>query len=620
MNIIRCVLNKKYLLSALCIVLGASTLLPMDPPQQEREYVFVRTKDGAIIPVERWQISQMKTLLVLLEHQKGENDRQNPLNASMITSDELDMLKFALRASAEQVFEQYFMDLAKTDGLLEEIEDKGQKIKYTLGEGRVRALVNAAEKVEAQGIVALCGSYYLPLDMQKLLASHMIGPVIEYLKDRTTRSANENAFNIGSDMRGNKARCCAFSHDSKKIYVGFDTGKIEVWEISSKRLLNTFGMEGLRVVKRIALTSDDTMCAAELGIMNNTSGEIAIWDTSSGELLHKYPNNRGGRLIESMTFNPLNKNEIIFGYTNLHQAHLPPDAFCLNITNGSITPLRGYNEDVDTLRFSPDGTKVMVKPYMFLGNIAIWDAVGKNLIMNIRPRSATHCSSATFYGNEKIMVAGSSDFAGGQLIVEIGSINNNNYKVEKVFKCDRFFSPKKHEFGRYGFLAEPSFDGSRVALCCSYYMNAPEYDRFGNATPPGSLIHICKNDFSSTLFSTYLPDAGVPAVRWSPNDRWVAVTTTIADGKILLLQILSEKNEEILNRLSELSTAQARLLYQLYCRRLSGLRVGIKEADKDNAVFMEIPFEIRELLLKYLFYDRPSKKDEECIGNECVIL
>ncbi len=123
----------------------------MDTPSVETEDIFVKTSDGAIVRVERWQISQMKTLLVLLEHQQGENSYDNPLNAPMIHSGALEMLKFALRASAEQVFEQYFMDLARSDGLLEDIKDKGPKIKYTLGEGRTRMLVNAAEKVLATG-------------------------------------------------------------------------------------------------------------------------------------------------------------------------------------------------------------------------------------------------------------------------------------------------------------------------------------------------------------------------------------------------------------------------------------------------------------------------------------
>lgn len=620
MNILKSFLIKSYLLSALCVVLGVSTVLPMDPPREETEDIFVKTSDGAIVRVERWQISQMKTLLVLLEHQQGENSYDNPINASMIHSDELAMLKFALRASAEQVFEQYFLDLAKNDGLLDQIEDKGPKFTYTLGEGRLRALVNAAERVEAQGIVGLCGSYYLPKEMQNILVSYIINPVMVFLKDRVIKSAEENALNIGSDASGNKAQCCAFSHDSKNIYVGFDAGKIEVWELASGKLLKSFGTNELRDVKQIALSSDDTICAAELAI-NDVSGEIAIWDTFSGELLHKYPNNRGGHLIKSMVFNPLDKNQIIFGYSNEFQVHLPPYAFYLNIANGVTTPLRGYDKGINTLCFSPDGTKILGKSWRFLDNIAIWDATNGNLLHSIRPRWAQYCTAATFYGSsDKIMMAGSSHGHGeqGQLIIEIGSIKNNNYVMEKSFTCDRFFSSKKHDFSYWGFLAEPSFDTTKVALCTSYDLNQPEYSTYGTKKYPGSLMYICKNDFKSPLFSTYLFETGVGAIAWSPNDGWVAVTTQ--KGKILLLPILTEKNEAILNQLPSLSIAQARLLYQLYCGRLSGLRLGIKETEKDNAVFMEIPLEMRGLLLKHLLYDRPTGKEEGCIGNECVIL
>ena len=612
MNIIRCFLNKKYLLSALSIILSASTILPMDP-QQEREYVFVRTKDGAITPVERWCISQMKTLLVLLEHQKGENDRQNPLNASMITSDELDMLKFALRASAEQVFEQYFMDLAKTDGLLEEIKDKGQKIRYTLGEGRVRMLVNAAEKVEAQGIVALCGSYYLPPDMQKLLASHMIIPVTEFLKKKIFRRSKE-IFSLRSHIDEDHFGflCCLFSHDATKIYIGLSDGVVEVWDVSTKKLLMEYKSPNFNILNSISLSGDGQLCAA--GGHNATLGdaEIVIWNTTSGELIKKLNLNLQGSIVNSLAFNPMNNNHIVFTCKDRQSPYV------LDIETGAIRSLIGYNEPMKRVSFSSDGTTILGFPDRYRhGSIALWDSVSRNLVIQVPHHADLDLTTASFYQDARKIIITGIDFSSGtnRRLVKIGRINNNSYTEDK-FYVDKFFpGVHKQYFGWIqDFFVKANAGFTKIAICSKYALN--------NQPDDGSSLVICDNKFDTVLFNEYFYNSDIKAFEWSPHDKWVAIIKKAHGGnkRELMLMSLSDKDEEVLEKLPHVSIAQARLLYQLYCGRLSGLRLGTKETYKDNRVFMEIPLEIRELVLKHLLYDRSTGREEECMGNECVIL
>lgn len=620
MNIIQCLLGKKYVLRVLCIVLGVATILPMDLPQQEKEYVFVKTSDGEIIPVERWQIGQMKTLLVLLEHQRSENSYANPLNASIITSEELQSLTVALTALARKNFEQFYMDLAQSDGLL---EGEVPKINYTLGEGKLRALVNVAERVEAQGLVALCGSYYLPKDMQRLLVPQIIDPIIPFLQERVADAAS---FSIAANFDSN---VCAFSPDSTKIYVKNREGKIEVWDLSTRKLLKIFDVPACEV-RSIALSSDGQLCAAggfkklqdfvsdsqnaQNRIFVDQKAEIVIWNTISGELVKNYPFNWANSSISSLDFSPINNNQIVFSCYKK-----PINTVCLlDIETGIITDLIGNKKGIDRVSFSSDGSTILGVSFE-KNTVALWDVVSNNLIMEIPKSSDSYAmTGASFYGNNREIIISELRHAypdpnRDRRLLRVVDINNSSYE-QNTFGLDKFFPEKFGELQLRSsdFFVQPNGDISQIALCGRYMQR--NY-------PHQFLLVVSDGQFNKVFFNKYFPKDSIMGVRWSNDKKWIAISKFLTGGlyEIMLIPLIFDK-------LFNLSIAQARLLYQLCCARLSGFSVVKEDFFGGNGVFMQLPGALQEILLKSLLYEIPvdqkssiKKEEQECNGNKCII-
>ncbi len=584
---------------------SASVIEPMDLPAEYIDSIWVEANDGLIVPVEGWQIPEMKTLFVLFEHQRGTNSRNNPLKASMISYDELSLLIDAFKASRELVFDQFFMDLAYRDGLWDATQGKWPQFVYTLGEGKLRMLVNAAARVEAQGISALCGTYYLPEEMQRSIVAQMIDPIIDFIKGQIISRADENALTFKLERRNAYLLSSVLSPDGTKIYLGLSNGILEVWEVSGygKQPLQTFDNLGLSCVYAIALNADGKTCAA-LGVSNLTQNiEIVIF-TALGEVVKRHPTGiqdiwKGS---SSLAFNPIDDNQVVFSYRGALANHTIMPQF-LDIPSGTVTPLLGYDSYSYELSFSSDGSMILAQSRK---DIPVWDGVSGNLIMRIDPSRFSECSNVMFYGNnKKIMISG---IAQGQRCVEIGEIDSeNHYVMKNVFFCDHLFKMQKGAL-LSKFLAKSNSDGTKIALHSQHWRQGEGNDR---------ALVICNNDFSAPLYEHYSYGSGdITQFMWSKNNKWLAVCRDSWPEGIMILPMISDQEELLLHDLFDLNLAQIRLLYQLYCMRLRGARVGFDDV-QDNAIFMSIPFEVRLFLAKYLFNKLPNAK---CIGNECTIL
>jgi len=588
---------------------SASIIVPMDMPSQDMTSIWIETNDGLMTPVERWQIPEMKTLLVLLEHQHGTNSYDNPLKASMISYDELGLLIDSFKASRELVFDQFFMNLAYRDGLWDAAEGQQPKILYTLGQGNIHMLVNAAERVEAQGIVALCASYYLPEDVQVNVRQNMVKPVIDFMKKQIIGTAytqsfyltslNDDLEPINDDFQGG----IDFSSDSTKICAGLKNGKVGIWQVADGKLLQTFSRNGLACY-RVAFSPDNQMCAVAGRNKTNDTPLLVVWDILSGQIIREYNPNLINNEIESFAFNPKDSNQIAFSYAQ--GTHNPPCLF--DIQNGTTIDLVGYDKNRIRLSFSPDGSTLLGVSHDFgERDIVLWDVANQLLIVQVD--FPFYFNSAEFYGDaRKIIIAGQMDNS-NQRYIDVGTINNNQYVTEQFFSCDRLF-PRSFMWGFT--MAKPSFDNTKIALCDVHALN--------NQPDDGSSLVILDNNFK-TLFSHYFTNSFLMIdTQWSPNDKWIALkikNKTSGKFQIMLLPLLPEKKEIILNQLFGLTIAQMRLVYQLYCAALRGLSLGTKIIDKENELFMSIPLELRLLISEYLLIVRPGEK---CIGNECTIL
>src|SRR6266478_1225299 len=92
---------------------GVQPVQQQEQPRYKSETVWVKTSDNILMEVPRWQIDQMKVLQILLVHQKGGNSKENPADASMVTSEQLASIQKALQnASDLEKFRKFYGSLS----------------------------------------------------------------------------------------------------------------------------------------------------------------------------------------------------------------------------------------------------------------------------------------------------------------------------------------------------------------------------------------------------------------------------------------------------------------------------------------------------------------------------
>ena len=141
----------------------------VQPERYRSEEVWVKTSDDVIVGIPQWQIDQMKVLQVLFLQQKLKNSKDNPVEASMISYENLVLMQKVLNiASNLEEFALFCESLTS--------EQKGN-------------LTNAAFTLEATGLAALLANVTFSPEIQEKLGSStvtaesILGPVVKYLQD-----------------------------------------------------------------------------------------------------------------------------------------------------------------------------------------------------------------------------------------------------------------------------------------------------------------------------------------------------------------------------------------------------------------------------------------------------
>lgn len=158
-----------------------------------QQLVWVKSSDDGAIPIERWKINEMDFLLVMFMHQRGTNSLENPVNTIRvpsqekpmnmpfqekdinITAEELLLLSKALDAVSAGDFDSFY------NSLNQEYQRSLRDPLYK--QDRLRMLINAADKVGAIGLYALCASYFFSPELQKPLLNNMIQPIADYINN-----------------------------------------------------------------------------------------------------------------------------------------------------------------------------------------------------------------------------------------------------------------------------------------------------------------------------------------------------------------------------------------------------------------------------------------------------
>src|SRR5438552_305150 len=93
--------------SMVLLMIVSLSMNAMDMPVKasKNDVVYVQTSDKQIVQLERWIIDEIKALLVLLEHQRGQNSVKNPIVATKITAEQLQLVSDALKSISFGAFD-----------------------------------------------------------------------------------------------------------------------------------------------------------------------------------------------------------------------------------------------------------------------------------------------------------------------------------------------------------------------------------------------------------------------------------------------------------------------------------------------------------------------------------
>jgi hypothetical protein len=345
--------------------------IPVDQPRYKSEIVWVKTSDGMILEVPQWQIDQSKVLQVMFVHQKGGNSKDNPVNASMITSKQLELLQEALqKASNLEIFRKFYASLSGV---------------------QQKSLLVDAFTLEMQGLASLIISYMFPIEVQQqmgaaaLQQAGIIDPVIQYLK--------KNSEQIPVYHKGPIVSVALSSDGNRMISgaAGIDHNLI-LYDLKAHKpikdlVLNTFPQPC------VAFSPDGQyVIAGALRFVDN----LILWDGVTGEEIRIVAT--AGSMVECVAYSPDGKY-IVSGSSD-------KNLILWDIRTGKkIKTFKGHTAVIKCVAYSPDGD------YIVSGssdnNVILWNSSGKQIKILEGHKERVNC--IVYSSNGKNVVSGSSD-------------------------------------------------------------------------------------------------------------------------------------------------------------------------------------------------------------------
>jgi len=148
----------------------SSTVLAMEPATPSKKLIYFTTQ-GIEMSLPRWQIDEMSELDKSLTQQLTKNPNGLPDISAIASPDEIKLLSEASSAAkiSYKNFKQFYSKLAEEDRLFESFKPEGEpKIGHTLGQGKLKLLVDTAQKLGDEHISNLCAHLFIPKDLQKI--------------------------------------------------------------------------------------------------------------------------------------------------------------------------------------------------------------------------------------------------------------------------------------------------------------------------------------------------------------------------------------------------------------------------------------------------------------------
>ena len=549
----------------------------MQPTQRltilhKKDMVWIKTADNIIIEIPRWYIDQMKVLQLLFLHQKGKNSKNNPINASMVTSDQLTLLQIALKNAIDPIkFELFCNNLMPEEKTI---------------------LVNMSSTLQAQGLLSLVMNVMYPAELGMLVSNAgVLEPVLTYLDTRVIP-------HIVLDNK-NHVSYVLFSHKGDFIVSGA-TGvrnNLIVWDGESGIKQKDLVGHSLWVPCLDISPHDEYIVSGASSNINN----LIVWDYAFGGKKYLVGHNAW---VSCVAYSP-NGKYIVSGSTGTKNNLI----LWNSETKEQIKILEGHPANVLCCAWSPDGHYIVSGSQAHENNLILWNIITDEKKVLVGNSGAVHC--VHFSHNGDYIISGSSGNRDNLIIWDgkTGELLHKLYGHGQLVLCADF-SPDDDYIISGSYESEHNLilwnaktrkiirvlEGHDTGVNCAQFspdgrlIASGAYGSHNNLIiwdgTTGRRIKICQGH-----------DKDVRSISFHPKGTSLVSGAFCQRNNLILFNI---ENVRVFDFIAtQLNIAQARLLYRCYWAKINNVPVIIEKNDPEYQIYITLPYTVQQLMHTY---------------------